>query len=191
MRVSEGQTLGALAFLMVFLTVYGILFLNDRFPVRVLPGPWGNQEPGTIAVEIAGDPASEGIYFLPEKTTLGKFRAMGIVPETGESDGVEDELISDGSVVEISGKGDVKIRKMTVARRLALGLPIDINRASEEDIVLVPGIGEETAHRIIQLRKQRGAFRELSELTALPGIKKKRLDRLRKYLNVGASRGRI
>jgi competence protein ComEA len=185
MRVADGQALGALALLMISLGVYGTLLLIDRFPLRVQAGSWGNQGPGTTAVEVVGDPAREGIYFLPGETTVGRLRAAVIAPGAGEDGGLGDDPVSGGAVLDISGKGMVKTGEMTAARKLALGLRIDINRASKEELVLVPGIGEKTAERIIRLRKQRGAFRDLSELTSIPGIKEKRLNHLRKYLATG------
>ncbi len=184
MRISEGQTLGALALLMVSLTLYGVLLVSARYPARELPALWGNQEPGTMAVEVAGDPGREGIYFLPEETTVENARQITAMPVIRKGDKSEGGRVSAGSVLAISGRGEVKRGEMDAARRLALGLPININHASEADLVLVPGIGEKTAQRIIQLRKQRGGFRELSELMAIPGIKEKRLMRLRKHLTV-------
>jgi competence protein ComEA len=73
---------------------------------------------------------------------------------------------------------------MAAARKLALGLPVDVNRISEEELSLVPGIGEIMAYKIIQLRRERGGFRDLTDLTALPGIKEKKLNSLKGYLIV-------
>jgi DNA uptake protein ComE-like DNA-binding protein len=41
------------------------------------------------------------------------------------------------------------------------------------------------AYQIIQLRKQKGAFRDLSDLTAVSGIKEKKLNGLKGYLIAG------
>jgi competence protein ComEA len=185
MRVFDGQALGALTLLMVSLTVYGVSLLSARQPVRESPIPWGCQGPGLMAVEIAGDPGKEGIYFLPEGTTIEKVREIVMIPGMNDGRKIEGAEISSGFVLMTSGQEEVKIREMAAARRLALGLPVDLNHASEEDLSLVPGIGEKMAYQIIQLRKQRGAFRDLSELTAVPGIKKKKLNGLKGYLIAG------
>jgi competence protein ComEA len=193
MRVSEGQTLGALTFLTVSLIVYGVLFLSARHPVRALSIsiPWGDQPTGAMAVEITGDSEREGIYFLPEGTTVGKLRTIGMIPKVRGRDSLEGELIAAGSLLAISERGEVNIREMAASRRLGLGFPIDINRVSEEDLVLVPGIGEKMAHRIVQLRKKKREFQDLSELMAIPGIKEKKLSNLGKYLTIRAARRRI
>jgi competence protein ComEA len=185
MRVSEGQRLGALTVLMASLAVYGASILNVRQPVRESPIPWGSQGSGLVAVEVAGDPGKEGIYFLPDGTTIKKVREIAVIPGLNDGEKIEGVGISAGSVLATSGRGEVEIGEMAAARRLALGLPVDLNRASEEDLSLIPGIGEKMAYQIIKLRKQRGAFRDLSDLTAVPGIKEKKLNGLKGYLIAG------
>jgi competence protein ComEA len=191
MRVFEGQRLGALAVLMVSLIIYGVSLLNARQPVRESPVPWGSQGSGLVAVEVAGDPGREGIYFLPEGTTIKKVREIAVIPGMNDGGTIEGVEISAGSVLVTSGRGEVKIGEMAAARRLALGLPVDLNHASEEDLSLIPGIGEKIAYQIVQLRIQRGAFRDLSDLAAVPGIKEKKLNGLKGYLIVRPARGQI
>jgi competence protein ComEA len=185
MRVFEGQALGALTLLMVSITVYGISLFSVRQPVRESPIPWGFQGPGLMAVEIAGDSGKKGIYFLPEGTTIEKVREIGMIPGTNDGGRIEGVRIFDGLVLMTSGQGEMRIGKMAAARRLALGLPVDLNHASEGDLSLIPGIGKNMAYQIIQLRNQKGAFRHLSDLTAVPGIKEKKLNGLKEYLIAG------
>jgi competence protein ComEA len=77
------------------------------------------------------------------------------------------------------------VEPMSADKRLALGLPIDLNRSSFEDLVLVPGIGEKTAEKILEERGLNGKFGKLEELMRVKGIKGKRLERLRRYLCIG------
>jgi competence protein ComEA len=74
-----------------------------------------------------------------------------------------------------------QVGKMSAAQSLALDLPIDINKAGFEDLVLVPGIGEKTAVQIIALREAKGSLRSLEELQELSGMKEKKFDKLKKY----------
>jgi competence protein ComEA len=98
---------------------------------------------------------------------------------------IKDMVISDGSVIMTSERGEVRIGKMSAARRLSLGLPVDLNQASVADLTLIPGIGEKTARQIIELRKQKGTLQDVSDLTEVPGIKIRKLNRLKEYLIVG------
>ncbi|HHB76306.1 MAG TPA: hypothetical protein ENK84_07160 [Desulfobulbus sp.] len=51
-----------------------------------------------------------------------------------------------------------------------LGKPMAINRASLEDLVLLPGIGRYRAARILARRRQAGPVHTLVELEEIPGI---------------------
>jgi predicted DNA-binding helix-hairpin-helix protein len=56
--------------------------------------------------------------------------------------------------------------KMVWAQRHPELFPIEINRASREELLRVPGIGPRSARRIVHLRRQ-GKFRELQDLRAV------------------------
>ncbi len=59
--------------------------------------------------------------------------------------------------------------------------PIDVNQASREALIAVPGVGPHLADRIIAARP----FQRLEDLTRVPGIGPNLLERLRPYLTVG------
>jgi len=67
---------------------------------------------------------------------------------------------------------------------LALILTLNINTATARQLEALPGIGPVLARRIIQFREQRGGFRRLEELLAIPGISERKWKVLREYLKV-------
>jgi len=195
MLVSEGQKLGALAVLMLSLFYYGFSLLHSRQPgtgtpcgkMSPSPIPWGRQESESMAIEVRGSRA-EGIYFMPKGTAFEHISKVVGMPEGHSVLRSPDRGISDGALLVISPAGEVTIGEMSAAGRLALGLRVDLNRASAEDLSLVPGIGDRMAAQIIQLRLENGAFRDLSDLAAVPGIKEKKLNSLKDYLMVRLKR---
>ncbi len=67
-------------------------------------------------------------------------------------------------------------------RGVLLGRPLDLDRATLEDLDALPGIGPATAGRILRLRDRLGRPLRPEDLLAVRGIGPKTLDRLRPYL---------
>jgi competence protein ComEA len=67
----------------------------------------------------------------------------------------------------------------------AAGERIDINSASAEQLVVIPGIGKVMADRIIQFREEHGPFSKVEELLKIKGIGEKSLEKLRPYIKIG------
>ena len=58
---------------------------------------------------------------------------------------------------------------------------VNINTATPEQLELLPGIGEVRAKAVVAMRKQRGGFKSVEELTAVKGIGDAALERLRPF----------
>ncbi|MDA0987140.1 MAG: helix-hairpin-helix domain-containing protein [Bacteroidetes bacterium] len=59
---------------------------------------------------------------------------------------------------------------------------INLNKATKRQLMLLPGIGEVTAEKIIQFRDNEGIFKNIDDLLKVKGIGKKKLDKLKPYL---------
>lgn len=64
---------------------------------------------------------------------------------------------------------------------------IDINRATEQDLESLPGIGPVLAGRIVEHRHGVGSFRDIEDLRDVKGIGKKKFDRIRNLIKVTSS----
>lgn len=62
--------------------------------------------------------------------------------------------------------------------------PIDINRATVQDLQQLPGIGPQIAQRIVDYRNQHGPFATVESLTAVRGIGEKLLERIKPHIAV-------
>ena len=67
------------------------------------------------------------------------------------------------------------------------GAAVNINSASLGELVSLPGIGEEYARRIIELRERLGRFESVEDLLEVEGIGTKRLEKIRPLLCVRES----
>ena len=71
---------------------------------------------------------------------------------------------------------------MAADKRLALGLPLDVNLATSDDLLLIPGVGVVMAEKIVSRRKEIGRFKKLDQLMEISGIREKKLSKLLPYL---------
>jgi competence protein ComEA len=67
---------------------------------------------------------------------------------------------------------------------LTLGVPLALNRASEAELALVPGIGKALANRLVRERLARGGFKSWAEVEAVPGIGPSKLSALKAHADV-------
>jgi len=62
---------------------------------------------------------------------------------------------------------------------------IDLNRDPWPRLLLIEGIGEALARRIVAAREERGGFAEIAEVQALPGVPDEAIERARPWLWLG------
>jgi competence protein ComEA len=73
---------------------------------------------------------------------------------------------------------------MEARKLIVFSLPLDLNRASVEDLRLVPGVGDPLGREIVAYRERRRAFNSVEELKNVKGVGEKKYESLRKYLTV-------
>ena len=66
----------------------------------------------------------------------------------------------------------------------ALGHKININTADRKELMLISGIGEKYAERIIELREQLGGFTSIEQLKKVKGIGDKRFEKIKNYVTI-------
>jgi competence protein ComEA len=178
----ERQTKGVIAISIVLAIIPFIIFISES-KVNYRISELSNQFPEKVIVEIAENGKSRGIYFIAPKTSANQ-----LLKSIGIEYPVEEDLILDsGMKITInsnSNNPNVTVAKIESSKRLALSMPLDINRATETDLILVSGIGEVTAKKILGLRSKLGRYKNIEQLTEIKGIKENKLAKLRKYLYV-------
>ena len=76
---------------------------------------------------------------------------------------------------------------MDFRERLVLGLRNDPNRATADELSLLPGIGSVLAERIVESREGDGPFLRVQDLDRVKGIGKGKMKKLMPYLEVSRS----
>ncbi len=68
---------------------------------------------------------------------------------------------------------------------LAEAAKININTASVEQLVELPGIGEATANKIVAFREQNGGFKTIDDLLNVKGIGERKYEKMKSLITVG------
>lgn len=68
---------------------------------------------------------------------------------------------------------------------------VNINTATAEELVALPGVGPVKAQAIVDHRKAHGPFKTVDDLRNVKGIGAKRMEKLRNDVTVGAPQARV
>jgi competence ComEA-like helix-hairpin-helix protein len=85
---------------------------------------------------------------------------------------------------------DPKITSLSPPQRLLLGERFDLNRSTTFELQALPGIGPKMAQRILEDRDTHGPFRFLDDLLRVPGIGRKKLEKIAPYVVVSGTENR-
>jgi competence ComEA-like helix-hairpin-helix protein len=98
------------------------------------------------------------------------------------------EPLRTGTLVTVARTSDGNLRihagRMEARKLLVFFIPLDLNRASVEDLCLIPGVGESLARDIVAYREKRKGFRTVGELRQVKGIGETKWEALRDHLTV-------
>jgi len=192
-RFSRSQAATVILLSIFLLCFYGwrhyVYHLLSSTPPQVYPL-------GAV-VQVSGKVRTPGIYSFDQPVTVlqAVTRAGGLLPDLKLPPQWEAVRVAHASRLQIVAESNtvtsVRIGWMAVPSRLVLGEPLDVNQATCAELALVPGIRESLAKGIVAERKRAGGFSRLEDLLFVKGIGPASLNRLRPYLQVGASQSAV
>lgn len=166
-----------IAFIPFISFFYQLQAVDFKYPIL------STSSPDSIIIEVVADNDLSGIFFVEPGTTVKKmlsrldFRIIS-------SDDFE---LQNAMKIRFVHEGEYQrmvVEKMAAVKRLSLGLPIDINLAGLDELIMIPGVGNMLAANIIAKRDEIGRFNKIDQLMDVKGIKEKKLSKLRQYLYI-------
>ncbi|MBP7059564.1 MAG: helix-hairpin-helix domain-containing protein [Lachnospiraceae bacterium] len=123
----------------------------------------------TWYVEVSGAVISPGVYKIKPGARI--FEAIektgGITAEASLDDINQAAPIKDGQKITIKSKAEA----MEITAGSGGAALVSLNKATKEELMTLPGVGESKASDIIKYREESGGFSTLEELMKIPGIK--------------------
>ena len=164
-----------------------LLGLHSLKPSSSLPSSPALPCSRPIYIQVAGDVGYPGVYaFCGEpraEEALARAQAGKGACESGP--GLDAGPLSSGTKILVTRKGRTcKVERGEIDGhfKVALGIPLSLNRESQEGLTAIPGIGPKLAAAIVRERERRGEFRAIDEIQGVPGIGKTLYQRIKPYL---------
>lgn len=157
--------------------------------------------PPALYVDVKGSVQQPGLYRLEAGMRVADAiaKAGGTKPDADLEQINLAAPLTDGTAIVIPGKG---APQSTAAPNPPIGLSsaaytvggsgsrssdagsVNINTASREQLMTLPGIGEARANAILQYREEKGGFRSLDELKEIQGIGEKMFERIKDRIQI-------
>lgn len=137
---------------------------------------------GEVVVHVAGAVTAPGVYRLPTGSrVVDAVQSAGGLTADAQPDAVNlAALLGDGERVYVPRVGEVvPVVSLAATGSTAPPGPIDINRASADELDALPGVGPATAAAIVAFRDQHGPFGSVDDLADVRGIGPAKLEALR------------
>lgn len=174
----------------------GVLFLYDRRPqpepLAILT-PSRHPTSAAIQVHVAGAVRHPGLYSLPAGSRLHEaIQAAGGLREDADRERVNlADYVRDAQQLYIPRQGITPPPGPTAASGAGTDLNavagqrlVNINIASPEELMTLPGIGAVYAERIVAYRQEHGPFDDIQQIMQINGIGPTTYERLKAYIAV-------
>lgn len=144
----------------------------------------GEEKAASIWVYVCGEVRDPGVYELPEgsRITDAVEAAGGMTGDAAETYLNLAETLSDGQKIEVPSVEMAEALEEAAAQDTS-GL-VNLNRATEAELMTLSGIGESKAKEIIRYRESRGGFQKPEDLMNIPGIKEGVFNKIRDQITV-------
>lgn len=142
-------------------------------------------EDSTVPVYVCGAVVSPGVYYLSSDSLKAEaLELAGGLTEGAALDYVNlAETICSGEKIYFPYADEVT-GGFVAGEEDKSGGKVNINTATKEELMTLPGIGESKAEAIIKYRENNGAFQSIEDITNISGIKEGVYNNIKDYIIV-------
>lgn len=138
------------------------------------------EERQTIFVYVCGAVQVEGVYELNTGS-----RVYEAIEKAGgfREDAVKNE-VNQAAVLEDAAKLYIPTMGEVLDTQTQQDGKVNINRASKEELMTLPGVGESKANSIIRYREEQGAFGCIEDIMQISGIKEGLYEKIKDLIKI-------
>ncbi len=143
-------------------------------------------------VYVCGEVEMPGVYTMPEGSRVCDVfaEAGGLTEDAAEDYWNQARLLTDGEMIYVPTKEEASERTLTLSDASSTSQNTDdstdgkvnINTASKEELMTIPGIGEAKALAILSYRQEHGTFSAIEEVKNVEGIKDGVYTKMKDYI---------
>ena len=133
-----------------------------------------------IYVYVCGAVVQEGVYKLPAGSRIYEAVEMagGFREDAAKSEVNQAEVLVDEARVYVPTFAE------TFAGEAENDGKINLNKATKEELMTLPGVGASRAESIIQYRNENGGFKSIDEIMLISGIKEGLFEKIKDLIKV-------
>jgi len=158
----------------IVLLLFTIIYIinNSNEGVEVI-----KQEEHNSYAHITGAVKSPGVYSINKET-----RTFDLVKLAGGYTNANEDCVN--PVAKVNDEDQVFIPNKKDSCHSNKAVSININLANEDDLQLLPGVGQATAKKIITYKKEHGSFKTPEEIKEVSGIGDSTYEKMKDYIVV-------
>ncbi len=125
------------------------------------------KESAMICVHICGAVKKQGVYELPQGSRVYEAvdLAGGFLKDADLSGINQAQILEDETQIYIPTKAETKQTQAVEDGK------VNLNTATKEELMTLPGVGESKADSIISYRQDKGRFKKIEDIMEISGIK--------------------
>ena len=156
-------------------------FVSDSEQTTEVAGEMTQPTSDEIYVYVCGKVRAPGVYKVRSDDRIYTALVMaGGVTEDGNAEALNQaEGMTDGQTIYVPGYEEESESRTEEDDGL-----VDLNRATQEELMSLPGIGQSKADSIVKYREENGDFQSIEDLMKMPGIKEGVFQKIKDYIKI-------